>query len=339
MSAWAPKKGTLEVDRTFPGIGRVRLRTGTHNKRLATAYESMLEQLPLSIVKLLVDRKLELRVVWDAWRSGQLSTLPTAATLQSLAEAVRTWIDAPPDPVGSSEKANREATRTKLEQLEPHAQIQQLPQLLRQLRESMREKASAFNHHRAAALAFLRDTLGTRSELYHQVGDVRPLHVERKFARHPCTVAEARAIATALGATWGPIWFALCATGLGPKEYWNDGWTVTRDGVEVRGQKRLARNRVVPFVVQMPQPIGRPAGFAEALERADLGVTPYDARRSYARWLDELGLPGYRQDAYLGHGPKSMRELYKWGEIRAWLVEDGGALRKYLGAKALEAAK
>ena len=77
--------------------------------------------------------------------------------------------------------------------------------------------------------------------------------------------------------------------------------------------------------------IGSPDGFEAALYRAKLGVAPYDARRSYARWLQELRLPAYRQDAYLGHGPKSMTALYSWGDIREWLAEDGRALREYVG--------
>ncbi len=40
------------------------------------------------------------------------------------------------------------------------------------------------------------------------------------------------------------------------------------------GARAAVARRVVPFVVQMPEPIGRPAGFAEALERADLASRP-----------------------------------------------------------------
>jgi len=172
---------------------------------------------------------------------------------------------------------------------------------------------------------------GRRTTIYQELADLPALAELPRYVRHPCTVAEAQAVRAALGAKWGPIWWALCCHGLGPKEYWKDGWTLTRAGLEVQGQKRPARNRVVPLVCPLPPAVGRPAGFAQALARADLGVTPYDTRRTYARWLDELRLPGYRQDAYMGHGPKSMRELYRFGEIQAWIAEDGQALRRYVG--------
>ena len=87
----------------------------------------------------------------------------------------------------------------------------------------------------------------------------------------------------------------------------------------------------MPILGIIATPIGTKAGFAEALERAELGVHAYDARRSFARWLDDAGLAGYIQDALMGHGPKSMRELYKWGEIRRMLGEVKETMLKYLG--------
>jgi hypothetical protein len=88
---------------------------------------------------------------------------------------------------------------------------------------------------------------------------------------------------------------------------------------------------LVPLANRPTPVVGRAGGFAEALELANLGVTRYDARRSYSRWLEEIGLPPYRRDAYMGHGPKLMRELCPWGDITAWLADDSGTLRTYLG--------
>lgn len=328
---WKPTKGTYEIDRTFPSIGRVRIRTGTHDKRLASRYETMLESLPLETVHLIVGGALDLRVVWDSWSAGRMGEIPSAQVLRPLISTMRRWLERPPTEVSDSETANRKLTSEKFERLNAKAQILDVPVLLRTLREEMRERGSGFNHHRAAALAFLRDLLGPRSELYLQTAEIPMLEVTRKFPRHPCTVQEARRIATQLDKKWGEIWWTMCLTGMGPKEYWSDGWKVVRHGLEIFGQKRPARNRVVPLVVRPPEVVGTMAGFAEAIERADLGVTPYDARRSYARWLQELRFPFYRENAYMGHGPKSMRELYPWGDISEWLAEDGKALRTYVG--------
>jgi hypothetical protein len=333
MTAYRPKKGTCEIDRVIPPLGRVRLRTGTHDKRRAQQYDDMLNLVPLDVVRLIASRQLTLREVFDLWSQGR--ALPSADELRPLAATLDAWLEHPLRPVGASEQRAREDLGNLIRQ--DRATLRELPALCRELYRTYdaAHHGATWNRRRAAALAFVRDVVGRRTELYRQVAEIPTLPEIARFARRPCTVAEARAIATALGAKWGPIWWALCCTGMGPKEFWSDGWRPLARGIEIGGQKRRARNRVVPLVVRPPAPVGTRAGFAEALERSALGVTPYDARRSFARWLDEVGFPGYRQDAYLGHGPKSMRELYKWGDITAWLAEDGPTLQRYVGEAAL----
>lgn len=330
---YKPERGTYEIDRIFRGLGRVRLRTGTHDKRRAQQFEAMLESLPLETVRLILDDRLPLRVAYDAWSAGKANTLPTVQGIRPLVETMRTWAKHPPVEVGESEVANRERFIARLAGMDAGATVAQLPTLLKTLRTEMQDFGAGFNRYRAAAMAFLRDDMGLRASLYLDVADVPTLEEPPKYARHPCTVAEARMITRELGQKWGPVWWALCCHGLGPKEYWVDGWKVVQHGVEIFGQKWTARHRVVPLIIIPPAPIGRMAGFAEAVERANLGVTPYDARRSYARWLDEVGAPDYLQDAFMGHGKKEMRSLYKWGDIGAWLNEYGRKLRKHVGEK------
>lgn len=337
---YRPKSGTIEIDRSIPPIGRVRLRTGTHDQRRAEAYDRMLDVLPLDVVQLIAARDITLREVYDLWSHGR--PLPGADELKKLVPALESWLEKPLRSVGIREQGAREAFVERIRELASDgAGLRSFPSLCRRLYQAdeAQHHGAAWNRRKAAALAFLRDTIGRRTELYRQVAEIPTLLEVATFKRHPCTVLEARRIVAALGPKWGPVWWLMCCTGLGPKEYWSDGWKVIGASLEVRGQKRPARNRVVPLVCPMPQPPGLPAGFAEALERADVGVTPYDARRSYARWLEEIWLPGYRQDAYMGHGKRDMRSLYKWGEITAWIAEDAKALRKHIGAKALEIAQ
>ena len=338
MSAWKPGRGTYEIDRIIPPIGRVRLRTGTHDARIAARYEAMLDALPLDVIRLLLQpgHPVTLREVYDLWIQGR--PLPSADELRPLVPTLERWLEQPLTPVGDGEQLARAAFVARIGALAPaKAGLRALPGLCRQLYldHQARGIGAAWNRRHAAAMAFLRDTVGIRAEVYVQVADLPRLPEPPKLARHPCTVHEARAIREQLGAKWGAIWWALCCHGLGPKEYWRDGWTLTRAGVEIRGQKRPARNRVVPLVCAIPAPAGTMAGFAQALERADLGVTPYDARRTFSRWLDELHVPRYQHDALLGHGPRSMRELYSWGEITAWLPELGRALRAKVGERKL----
>lgn len=337
---YLPERGTYEIDRIIETIGRVRLRTGTKDKRVAQRYENMLDALPLAVVKLIAARQLSLRVAYDAWTAGQLRGLPTGESILPLIVTMRAWVEKPKNPVSDKQTVQRAWVVAYFEAQAPQALIRDLAPLLSAMRLVYADRGASFNRTRATCQAFLRDFVGTLHRDYDAVSAIDRLPERPKFARHICTVQEARAIAAALAPPWNGIWWALCCTGMNPKEFWQDGWQVIGAGVEIHGRKRPARNRVVPLVVVPPAPQGRAAGFAEALERAGLGVTPVDARRSYARWLDEIGLPDYRQDAYTGHGPKAMRELYKWGDITAWLAEDGRKLRAHVGEMLrLEAAQ
>jgi hypothetical protein len=328
MSPYKPKHGTYEIDRVLPTVGRLRIRTGTHDKQLATRYEAMLDALPLDAVKLIRDRKLTLRQAYDAWSTGRAHTLPSLQAARPLRETMERWAESPPMPVSGSTYDQRIRT---LEMFDRLAQINDVADLLRGLRVTLGTRGATFNRTRAAVMAFVRDDLGRHHPIYAAVAAVEPLPEPQMHDRHPCTVQEAKDIRDRLGAKWGPVWWALCCHGMGPREYWVDGWTVNGLTLEIHGHKRAARERVVPLVVVPPAPVGRPAGFAEALERAELGVTPYDARRSYARWLDELRLPNYQHDALMGHGPKDMRSLYSSGDITAWLADLGDQLRTKLG--------
>jgi hypothetical protein len=340
VTAWQPKQGSREIDRVIAPLGRVRLRTGTRDRRRAESYDRMLDDLPLDVIRLLVAKVITLREVYELRQAGK--PLPAADELRPLFPTLEAWLDRPLRPVGPAEQTGRESLVAVLRDLAPsEPTVAVLPRLCRTIYERYRDagQGAAWNRRKAQALAFLRDVLGKRSLIYGAVQALPVLREVPKYDRHPCTVAEAKAIRLELGPKWGAQWWTLCLTGMEPKEHWTDGWKVLRAGVEIHGQKRPARERVVPFVAALTPPVGKQAGFAEALERAELGVTPLDARRSYQRWLDEIGLPTYRQDAYAGHGPKSMRALYKWGDITAWLAEDGKALRAYLGERALALGK
>jgi integrase len=336
VSPYKPNQGSYEIDRIFPQIGRVRIRTGVFDADLANRYEVMLEMLPLSVVQLIADKRLPIRVAFDAWARGDVAGLPTAATLLPLADELARWLEKPALEVGPSEAASRHRTAEYLLGLRSDAAVKDLAGVLRELGTLL--EGATFNRSRAAVLAFVRDRFATNTALRDEVAAV-PASLERRIrAHHPQTVDQARSIAATLGEKWGPIWWTLCITGMGPKEFWIDGWRITSDGVEINGAKdtrrrrTTARQRIVPILGKLAQPIGTMAGFAEALERAELGVTPYDARRSFGRWLDDAGLSGYLQDALMGHGPKSMRELYKWGEIRSMLGEAKEAMLRKLGA-------
>jgi hypothetical protein len=64
-----------------------------------------------------------------------------------------------------------------------------------------------------------------------------------------------------------------------------------------------------------------------------LQLESYDARRAYAHWLEEAGIPRARRKLYLGHGRRDVTDDYEMGELGRYLQEDGRALRAYVTAQ------
>jgi hypothetical protein len=54
-----------------------------------------------------------------------------------------------------------------------------------------------------------------------------------------------------------------------------------------------------------------------------------ELRRTYAQWLELAGVPDFRQDYYMAHGPKDLNALYKRArECAPYLREDSSALER-----------
>jgi len=112
-----------------------------------------------------------------------------------------------------------------------------------------------------------------------------------------------------------------------------NGWSVVDDGIQIRGTKSRAAQRVVSRVGVLVKPRTGRLAFYRSLRRPGQGtVSPYDLRRTYAQWLDLARIPQFRQDYYMGHGPRDLNTLYKRArEVRAYLIEDAAALARLVG--------
>jgi integrase len=101
-----------------------------------------------------------------------------------------------------------------------------------------------------------------------------------------------------------------CATGMGPKEYWGS-WELHPDHVHIHGTKRASRVRNVPRWTRVTPPTTTRGVLEDAWESAigaALGI--HDLRRSFALWMEEMGLSLSRQRLYLGHSARNTTEMY-----------------------------
>jgi integrase len=331
-------RGTLVIRRSFRGVGTIRLASGTKTVAQLKRYNAMLTDLAdagrVDLLRAVRDRALTVADLFASWgRAKDRGALPTSGSIAPLAASFEKWLKS------LNRSANHIATyRSAMKQIKPgKATVAELPGLL----EAYRARAAAAGHPqmfrqaRSACLAFLRRR---DHALYSQIRDVEPLPIGESAPGHPQTVAQALAILAGLPAPWGAYWWTMCLTGMGPREYFVTAWELEDAWVAVHGTKRASRNRRVPLIAD--QTYTRPEhGGTWKQYRAGLaafGVTPYDARRTFATWCEDAGIPERRISMWLGHTRQNVTQLYTRRELDGFLKADGAALSAWLAAQVAE---
>lgn len=333
-------RGTFLIDRRFRHIGRIKRASGTTHaptfRRMDEMLDGLWERGRLDLLRAVRDGQLAPLQLWNAYRVGELERLPRPEALRPLDAAWRTWresLDVPTD-CSAKHKESLETSRRYLAKLRPNATIDELPQLVEQLRTTLGKKhRRSFNLLRSAALAFARDTLKKSHPVWLAVAAVEPVKVPKTTRRRPLTVAELRALfphreTDPIDAiAWG-----MATSGMGASEYWGS-WAVQPDRIHIEGTKREGRVRDVPLVLALATPAMHRRTFEDKLRERTSKITPYDLRRTYANWLEAAGIPRTRRRLYMGHGARDVTDLYETHEVATFLAEDARRLANLLGSE------
>lgn len=327
----AKSERTLRFDRVFPGIGRIHRVSGTQNKRVFEKMDAMLITLygqgRADIIKAIRDRKVEPLVVFDAFNRQRLDELPTADTIRPLGVTMREWRLGN---VGSKWGAlnHAAAERRVLKDMSASATLADLPPQLMRLRGKMQNTARTFNIMRFSVMAFMRDTVTKDSPLYAAVRAVPQLPVEEKMMHKP---QMPMALRTApLDAETMACALSMAASGMNPKEYWEDGFDCADGVITIHGKKRKARDRQVPDIGLTVQPPLTRSAFVQRIADSEVDFTPVDMRRSFANWCEDAGIPRTRRILYMGHASKGdVTFLYEKHEVAAFLKADREKLSKW----------
>lgn len=131
--------------------------------------------------------------------------------------------------------------------------------------------------------------------------------------------------------------WAFVTTGMRPEEMFEEKgcrWVVEAERVRIEGAKRPASNRMVPRLGLLVKPSTGRLAFYRALRKAsEHTVSPIDLRRTYAQWLELSGIPQFRQDYYMAHGPQDMNALYKrMKDAEPYLESDAMALEQVIAS-------
>lgn len=154
---------TLGIDRTFQGVGRVKLVTGTTNpvvrNKLSRMLTTLHEEGRLDLLRAIRDGKVAMLAVYDAFRRKALHEIPTGTTAVRIGDAFGAWFDSLRSPQDYSDESLRTMLTTK-RRLEgfTKASVADAPAVLEQLRETLgREAPVSYNRTRAHITAFLAE--------------------------------------------------------------------------------------------------------------------------------------------------------------------------------------
>lgn len=330
---------TLVIDRSIRGIGRICRRCGTTNPAIKRKYERMLRALKddgrVDILRALRDGILTFADAYDAYRRGALGELATADTAKQLQKAWTAWIENAD--ASDKHKVSWAQSGRYLKATSSQARVADLPQLLRKLRDTLGKKhPRSFNLLRAAVSAFIRDTLTRAHPLYTSCTAILTRKVTKKREPQHLTPDEMR--------NWFPnpdtdkvdaIAWGMATTGMGQGEYWGR-WAIHPNHFHIHGTKRGPRIRDIPLIWRPVVPTMHRRTFENKLRDRTSQIQPYDFRRTFAHWMEEAGISRARRTVYLGHGVKSVTDLYERHEVRRFLIEDAKKLCEYANLTPVE---
>lgn len=325
-------RGTFMLDRRFAGVGRIHRASGTNDARTLRAINAMLTRLfelgRIDTLRAMRSGDLHPLTAYNLYRKGDLKELPDLQTVRALEADWEAWQRATPSK--HTRRARAYAWGKLAEVLPGSPTLADLPEALRTLRLDLQEHPPAFNRVRAAALAFVRDTVGRSHQLYASCTDVLALR-ERRQKRTAPPIAKAIRIREALPEPAAAMWWSMYLTGMGPDEY-DSGWEVVGAQVQIPGTKRDARRRMIPLFGPLTRRGMGWKQYREALAAlpAELAVQRYDARRGFLHLLEEARITRIRRKMYAGHALGDVTGGYERAELEAFVEADRQAVQAKL---------
>jgi integrase len=325
-------RGSLWVDRVFRGVGRIRRASGTSDRDVHQAIDTMLTQLyqqgRFDLLESLRDKKLSLMEVYAEWRVKGVERLPSAGTLGPVIPRWEGWVAT----LGTEHRrvASAWGKKVLVQHLPDGAAIRALPEVVRAIQVSYAAQPRSANLMRSYVMAFLRDTVGRGSPLYNEVYSLRPVKQPRKAPRNKMALADVRQVADALGPRLAPTVWTLALTGMRPKELWVTPWRVMPDRVRIEGSKSAGSFRDVPLLGVSTRPPVAYVTFRKAFKAKFSEWRVYDLRHAYAGLLEEAGVPRARRLIYMGRGPKDVQDIYEFREISEYLNADAERIMAHL---------
>lgn len=331
-------RGTFILDRVTR-VGRIAVASGTRHaptfRRLNEMLTTLNETGRSDILRQIRDGLSPL-TVYESFRANELHKLPTSDEMKPLKGEMEAWLEEVE--CGVRQKAAHKTMVTHL----GSGTVVDLPTRLIEYR-ALCKKArtpAQFNRVKMSTLSFVRDTLKRSHRIYGEVQDVPPMREKKSPERHILSWGQVEEKAEMMTDMRDRLAvYGMWLTGMGPTEWYLNGWEERHDRVVVFGEKRKGRARSVPAVrteyfsrakpMADCKPLREMRRFGERLY-ATCGIHTYDLRRSYANFLEAAGITRTRRKLYMGHRSGDVTDIYEQHEVDEFLAPDAEHLEAFL---------
>lgn len=329
--------GSLRIDRRYKGVGRIQRPSGTNDPKEFEKILVMLSNLSdtgrFDILKDIQSGAVSPLEVYSHWKTQNLASVPSTTQLRPIVPTVTDWFENEHDIADTTKKGYVGAFQTFAKFAGTNEPIKNLPDLLGKYKKHCADRNTKrmFNLVRSAVQAFLNGTEGIKSQIYADVVEVKAFKKDNNGdVGTRLSVKEFFELEGKLDSKAWVMVRAMTLTGMGWKEYTQDGYEILEDRILIHGKKRENRDRAVPLVDRIDPPTFKRKAFASKLSEAREGLAPYDFRRTYAHWMEEAGIPRTRRMLYMGHEAKDIHDLYERKEVDEFLKLDAEKLRTYI---------
>lgn len=302
------RRTNYRIERTFKGIGEIRVSSGTTDLAVYKRMLVMLDELYNNPHKWHLLRQLQLREVsapalYALYATGSVHTVDSANSVLRLDPHMFEWL--------ASAEMGDAAKRTYGEQFKylvtakSAATVRDLPDLVKKYRERCKGRKTyrSFDLCRSAVMSYVSKAFTDQQGIYAAVKQI-PRFGRKYRKRKPqhMTVKDVLELQAKLSPKYREVIWSMFTCGFRVREYMGN-WDVATDHILIRGTKTAGALRKVPLVEEPKRHSIHPRSFAQIMQAATDGrFQPYDFRRSYARLLANAGIPLYRIVEYMGHG-------------------------------------
>lgn len=348
-------RGTIPIDRSFRGVGRIRTASGTTDDavyvRMMDALDSLYDAGNLPTLEALRDGQVTAMEVYaNTVKKGATSQM-TVNLDRPLIDTINSWL------VNHAIKdATRKSYADHLAVLYKFCNAKdQLRELVKRLdafrKSSMKRKTgTTFNRTRAVLMAFAKSEYRDTSPFYQSIRQVPVIpNVRSGQSNMAVSVGDIVRLTDAIDPKAAPMVWSMCFGGFRLGEYLEKNqvtWETKKDRLIIHihnpghGNKGYTRTVMLPF--PLTQSTIGDRQFRRYIDRAkgplSLDVTTHTFRKCFAHWMELAGIPRTRRMAYLGHGKTDVTDIYEVHDVEKYLIEDADTFKAFVDKERKQAA-